>query len=241
MNDPCLLAFDASVEPGSCALFRDGAALGRRAAAGTTSSQTLLPLAGELLAGEGLGLQSVHAIAFGCGPGAFTGLRVACGIAQGLAFGLRLPVVPVDSLAAVALQAIDRHPDAAEILVCCDARMGEVYCARYRNAQGWPQRLGEPAVLPPAAVAAAFDDGTPAAQRLVAGNALLAYPALAERFAAAQALLPELLPLAEAVVRLAVPLFRQTGGLAPELAAPTYVRDRVALTVAERLAAGGRA
>ena len=234
----CLLAFDASIEPGSAALLIDGTGVDERGAgAGETSSQALLPAATALLAARDLRLTDLDAIAFGCGPGSFTGLRVACGIVQGLAYGLRLPVVPVDSLASVALQAIDAAPqEAGEVLVTMDARMGEVYCARYRNENGIPRRIGEPQVLPPA------DVPLPEGISHCAGNAWLAYPALAERLHAGSiVLLPGLLPAAGAIARLAADAFAAGKVVSALEATPVYVRDKVALTTRERLAAGGRA
>lgn len=233
-----LLAFDASLEPGSVALLIAGTAVDELAARpGETSSQALLPAATALLAARDLRLADLDAIAFGCGPGAFTGLRVACGIVQGLAYGLRLPVVPIDSLAAVALRAIDAAPlEAVNVLVTMDARMGEVYCAHYRNESGMPRRVGEPQVLPPA------DVPLPVGISHCAGNALRAYPALAERLAAAGVvLLPDLLPAAGAIARLAAEDFAAGRTVSAMEATPVYVRDKVALTTRERLAAGGSA
>ena len=142
-----ILAFDASVEPGSCALLADGTLREQAVAAGTSSSQGLLPIAAALLDAAGLHWSELDAIAFGSGPGGFTGLRVACGIAQGLAFAHATPVVPVDSLAALAAVALAEHPQCDAVLALLDARMGEVYCAQYRRAAGAPARLGEAAVL----------------------------------------------------------------------------------------------
>ena len=146
-------------------------------------------------------------------------------------------MVPIDSLAAVALLAIDAAPqDSGELLVTMDARMGEVYCAHYRVETGMPRRIGEPQVLPPDEVA------LPTGVNRCAGNALLAYPVLAERFASAGlTLLPDLLPTAGAVARLAVEALAAGRVVSAMEATPVYVRDKVALTTRERLAAGGRA
>lgn len=235
-----ILAFDASVEPGSCALLVGDALRERAVAAGVSSSQGLLPLAAALLDEAGLRWNELDAIAFGSGPGGFTGLRVACGIAQGLAFAHATPVVPVDSLAALAAVALAEHPQCHAVLALLDARMGEVYCAQYRRTAGAPLRQGETAVLPPTAVAIATDE--PAAPLLCAGNALRAYPELATRLAPQSvALREDLLPTAGSVARLAALSFAAHGGVPAEEAVPTYVRDKVAFTTAERLAQGGKA
>jgi tRNA threonylcarbamoyladenosine biosynthesis protein TsaB len=234
-----LLAFDASVEPGSVALLAgSGAVFEYRAARDESSSQALLPAAQALLAVQGLRLADLDTIAFGCGPGSFTGLRVACGIVQGLAFGLRLPVIPVDSLATIALQDFDAAamPEGGETLVLLDARMGEVYCARYRCEAGLPVRIAEAQVLPPAAVE------MPVAGTRCAGNALLVYPELAACCSAAGlALNPQPTPTAAAVARLALAAHAAGKAIPAREATPVYVRDKVALTTRERLAAGGRA
>lgn len=235
-----ILAFDASVEPGSCALLADGTLREQAVAAGTSSSQGLLPIAAALLDAAGLRWSELDAIAFGSGPGGFTGLRVACGIAQGLAFAHATPVVPVDSLAALAAVALTEHPQCDAVLALLDARMGEVYCAQYRRAAGAPARLGEATVLPPAAVAIAA--GESGARLLCAGNALRAYPELAARLAPLSfALRDDLLPTAGSVARLAAQRFAEHGGVPAEQAVPTYVREKVAFTTAERLAQGGKA
>ncbi|MCL2635563.1 MAG: tRNA (adenosine(37)-N6)-threonylcarbamoyltransferase complex dimerization subunit type 1 TsaB, partial [Betaproteobacteria bacterium] len=114
-----ILALETSTELGSCALWRDGAVLERRCPSGRPHSETLLPLVRELLGEAGVGIAALDAIAFGVGPGAFTGLRVACGAAQGLAVAAGRPLLPVTSLEAMALQAGD-----GEVLALLDARMG---------------------------------------------------------------------------------------------------------------------
>lgn len=234
-KSPRILAFDATVEPGSCALWAGGQLCGDvHANQGETSSQALLPAATALLRQYELSLQTIDAIAFGAGPGAFTGLRVACGIAQGLAFGLGVPVLAVDSLAAVALSAVDNDPAlAGEILVATDARMGEVYFARYRRSGATVERIGDARVAPPDQV----DFG---ASTAIAGNALRAYPVIAARSAGLRQF-PDLLPSAGAIARLAAIDFQRGKAIAAIDAAPVYVRDKVAQTVQERLAAGGRA
>ncbi|MBS1142743.1 MAG: Peptidase glycoprotease [Proteobacteria bacterium] len=228
-----ILALETSTESGSCALWRDGVVTERLCPAGRSHSETLLPLVRELLAEAGLPVGQLDAIAFGVGPGAFTGLRVACGAAQGLAVAANLPLIPVTSLEALAAQA-----DADQVLALLDARMGEVYSGRFeRSADGY-RLLGEIRVSAPAEVL------LPEGGALVAcGNAVAAYPALAERLAAAglRVYAEVAVPTAATVARLAVPRALRGEGLDAALAAPLYVRDKVAKTVAERLSEGGRA
>lgn len=223
------LALESSTDAASVALWRDGLVSERRCPPGQPSSATLLPLASALLAEAGTCFAALDAIAFAAGPGSFTGLRVACGIAQGLAVAHDLPVLPVGTLAAMAQAA----GEGARVVVCLDARMGEVYSARFVDGLA----VDAPGVFAPDAVPLPEDGGW-----IVAGNALAAYPALFERMAPhARALLPDILPTAAAVAALAAPCLARGEGIDAAEAAPLYVRDKVALTVAERLAQGGRA
>lgn len=227
-----LLALETATDQGSVALWRDGLLLARECPAGEQSSLTLLPLVQTLVAEAGLTLADLDGIAFGAGPGAFTGLRVACGVAQGLAVALDIPVLPVVTLEALALA--DGHD---QVAVYLDARMGEVYCGAYRRQGDGLEALGSLCVTPPEAAPVPQEAGWHAC-----GNGPAAYPALAERLMAqAIPLGPERVPTAAAVAQLAAPRLARGEGLDPALAAPLYVRDKVAFTVAERLAQGGKA
>lgn len=192
-------------------------------------SDRLLPWVQSLLAEGGISLKQLDGIAFGAGPGAFTGLRLACGVTQGLAFGADLPVVGICTLEAVAFNA-----GADNVFACLDARMNEVYAAAYvreANARAEFRCVMQPAVMPPEMVAA------PEGEWLAVGDGFAAYAAtLQNGFPHADT---GVLPTAEAVGRLAVPRFARGEGQAALAAAPLYVRDKVALTTAERLARGG--
>jgi len=227
-----ILALETSTELGSCALWCDGALTQAFCPAGRSHSDTLLPLIGELLAGAGLRVADLDGIAYGAGPGAFTGLRVACAVAQGMAVAANLPLAPVASLAALAWQS-----GAAQCLAVLDARMGEVYSARYRCLNEGVELLGDIVVGAPGDVELPTDG-----EWVVAGNALAAYPELAGRVVSkGWEQMPTLMPEAGAVAVLAAPTLIAGKGIDAADAAPYYVRDKVAQTVAERLARGGRA
>lgn len=226
-----ILALETSTTLGSCALWRDGELTTLSCPPGVSHSETLLPLVRKMLADAGISVGVLDGIAFGCGPGAFTGLRVACAAAQGLAVAADLPVLPV-----VTLEALAWPGDASHILALIDARMGEVYTAAYRRAERGLQLLGEIRVARPEDVV------LPEGSYLARGNALQAYPALAERVAAlGWQMEPQAMPGAAAVAELGALQLRAGGGQDAALAAPLYIRDKVAQTVAERLAQGGRA
>lgn len=228
-----ILAIETSTDYGTCALWHDGEIEQRVCPPGRPHSETLLPLLRELLAEHGLALKQLDALAFGVGPGAFTGLRVACGVVQGLAVGAGLPVLPVGGLEAMAATV-----GQARVLSLLDARMGEVYAAACELHDGDWRVNAEISVGPPAQVVVPAGAGW-----LACGNALAAYPELAARLADhGLALRPEVLPQAAAVARLAARrLALGASGIDPALAAPLYVRDKVAKTIRERLDAGGKA
>lgn len=214
-------------------------------------AQRLLPMVDELLEQASLRRTDLNAVAFGQGPGGFTGLRVACGVAQGIAYALNLPVVPVVSLQAAALRESGDEPIR---IVAQDARMSEVYVAAYGKAadhpSGW-HTLHEPILLDiadllPWAVGQArlwARGNTPAVKLL--GDALDAYPELLHEQAfsqAAGAFQGEVIlrrggpwrASAESVARLALHAFQAGRTVPPHQAAPLYVRDKVAYTTAER-------
>src|SRR2546425_360092 len=171
MNPPVLLAFDTSTEVMSVALLRAGSLSVREGEGGAQASMRLIPAALRLLSDAGCALRDVDAIAFGRGPGAFTGLRTACSVAQGLAFGVHKPVLPVDSLLLVAEDAL-AQAQLNDCWVAMDARMDEVYAARYRwDGQRWHTER-DPALYTLEALAAQWRAQPPAA---VAGSAIEAF------------------------------------------------------------------
>ncbi|MBL8393054.1 MAG: tRNA (adenosine(37)-N6)-threonylcarbamoyltransferase complex dimerization subunit type 1 TsaB [Candidatus Accumulibacter sp.] len=223
-----LLAIETSTESGSIALWCDGDLLRRSCPAGAAHSQTLLPLLSGALQEAGLGYGDVHGIAFAAGPGSFTGLRIACGVAQGLAVAHCLPVIAVGTLEALALAS-----GGERVIVLLDARMGEVYHSRIvAGGETLPPAVCRPDELP-------LPD---TAGWLACGNGIAAHPLLRQRLSERVCdWLPDLLPDAGAVACLAAPRLARGEGVDAAAVAPLYVRNKVALTIAERLATGGKA
>jgi tRNA threonylcarbamoyladenosine biosynthesis protein TsaB len=224
---PIILAIETSSELASAALLCGGKLLTRDTSGVQTHSQTLLPMVQELLAEAGISLTQCDAIAFGAGPGSFTGVRTACGIAQGLAFGLDLPVVPISTLLAMA-EACREQSGADEVLTVLDARMEEVYWAQYRYDNGW-QTVLEPALSSAAGV---VPRGLPAA----CGNGFSAYAATFAPMPFAANAHSGIMPHAAQVARLARIELAAGRTIAARDAQPVYLRNKVALTTAERLA-----
>ena len=204
--------------------------------AGQTHSERLLPMVDAVLAAAGVALSDLGGIAFGAGPGGFTGVRIGCGVAQGLSLGADIPVVPVSTLAALCEVARRTH-GWARVLAAIDARMGEVYVAAHRFEAGQWSEVMPPAVRPPSAVSPPppRDDATNPRRWFAAGSGFAAYPEMGTGHGLA-AMDGALRPDAQAIGTLALPVLRAGGGIAAALALPLYVRDRVALTSAERAA-----
>ena len=223
-----ILALDTSTRWLSVALYNGTHASLLRECVDTAASQRILPAVDEILAREGTPLASVEGIAFGAGPGAFTGVRIACGVAQGLAFGVERPVFAVGTLEALAQSAWRQH-GWDRVVACLDARMHEVYVAAYRrDGKGW-MVVREPAVDKPDALAP-FGGGWHGA-----GDAFLAHATLAQRLRLA-AYDGAIIPDAQSVAECAWPRVLARAGVPAHEAQPLYVRHRVALTSAERAA-----
>jgi tRNA threonylcarbamoyladenosine biosynthesis protein TsaB len=195
------------------------------AAGGAQASSGLIAGVMDLLRQAGLALTDLDAIAFGAGPGSFTGLRTACSVAQGLAFGANVPVLPIDTLLAVAEEA--RHTASAgvkalRLTALLDARMDEMYAATYDYADGvWAEVEGSHLVRPEAFVA----------EHGVAGNVFAVY---GERMGGLTGITA--LPTAAAMLRLASALMAAGKAVPADQALPSYIRDKVAKTTAERMA-----
>jgi tRNA threonylcarbamoyladenosine biosynthesis protein TsaB len=230
LDAPRLLAIDSATERLSVAVTAGERQWTAEEEGGARASLRLLPLAFELLAAAGMQVSQLDAVAFGCGPGAFTGLRSACSAAQGLALGLGCQVLPLDSLALVAEDALSQHIDAAQGLwVAMDARMDEVYAGAYRYDGGAWQAVIEPALWTLPALAAAWASSPP---HVVAGSAVTAFEG---RLPVGRALcVPASRDRAAALARLARAAWARGGAVDAADALPLYLRDKVALTIAER-------
>lgn len=219
-----LLAFDTSTDVLSLALARGESQREHTGPGGARASATLIPALMALLSDAGLRLSELDAIVFGRGPGSFTGLRTACAVAQGLAFGSGAPVLPVETLLAVAEDARVRY-GATRVVALLDARMDQVYAGAYAFDGAQWERQGELGLLAPECVELPTD-------WVLAGNAFQAYGA---RLPAGPQRL-EALPTAAALLRLAPGLIA-AGQAQPAVGAlPLYIRDKVAQTTAERAA-----
>jgi len=223
-----ILALETAADPGAIALWRNGEVIARSCPPARSNSETLLPLAEATLRELGLGFADLDGVAFGTGPGSFTGLRVACGLAQGLAFARDLPLLGVGTLEAMALAS-----GGERVIVALDARMGEVYVGFFEHGE----QQGEIGVYSPQSVPLPASAGW-----LACGNGLAAYPLLGERLSPwVDSWQPELMPSAQGVARIAAPRLARGERIDPADAVPLYVRDKVAKTVVERLAEGGKA
>jgi tRNA threonylcarbamoyladenosine biosynthesis protein TsaB len=229
-----VLAFDTSTDKLALGLQASEGAYTRVAAGGALASATLLPQLQSLLDRAGLQFADLDAIAFGRGPGAFTGLRTSCAVAQGLGFGLARPLLPIDSLLIVAEDArVQAGLDDGEVAVAMDARMDEAYAGRYRWQAGRWQVLQAPSLYSLAALSEAWAG---LAAQAVAGSALAAFgPRLV--LPAAGLRIEREDDRAAALLRLAVRAAQAGEGIDAAAALPLYLRDRVALTTREREAA----
>jgi len=220
-----LLALDTSTEVCSVAVSMDGRVLERNEA-GNRHAERILAMVDALLAEAGVTLNRLDGIAFGRGPGSFTGLRIGAGVAQGLAFGAGLSVAPVSSLAALA-----QIVDAPRVLAALDARMNQVYWGAYqRNADGLMEPLGEECVINPSEVPIPAGEGWTGV-----GPGWAAYEtALKNRCGSSiRQLVPDVLPSARGIVQLGEAVIRAGKGVRPEQAIPVYLRDNVAVKAAK--------
>ncbi|MBV9192099.1 MAG: tRNA (adenosine(37)-N6)-threonylcarbamoyltransferase complex dimerization subunit type 1 TsaB [Betaproteobacteria bacterium] len=211
-------AFETSSEWCSVALSIDGdiAAVERRA--GHRHSELALPMLEQLLAGAGLKPADLQAVAFGAGPGSFTGLRIACGLAQGLALARDLPVIGISSLEAIA-----QESGGSRVVACIDARMREVYySALEKHVDHWHEVIAAQCIPPENA------PEPPGGDWIGVGNGFAVYGSLGMK-----KVLPEVHPTALAVAHLAAPRLAAGEGVDAAQATPIYVRDKVAFTKAE--------
>lgn len=220
-----LLAVETSTELCSVALLRGNDLFVEEVLAESRHSEVLLPMIRRVLERSHLAARQMDAFGFGQGPGSFTGLRIACGVVQGLAFAADRPVVGVPTLLALAEQSNE-----SRVIAALDARMGEAYVAAYaRNGDDWDEviapRLADAAGLPP----------LPGRRWAATGSGFDRHPWLRDAYRASVEMRFEGdLPRAGAIARIAARRFGRGGGVAAEKAAPLYLRDKVALTTQER-------
>jgi tRNA threonylcarbamoyladenosine biosynthesis protein TsaB len=217
-----ILALDAATEACSAALLHGARISEHFEVIGRGHAARLLPMADELLQEAGLAVGDLDAIAFGRGPGGFTGLRIAAGVAQGLAAGVARPILPVSNLAAVAACAA-RESGATRVLACMDARMGEVYWAAYDCAGERPMLAGAEHLALPGAVS--LPSGAP---WFGAGHGFAAHPGIASRLGPALAGVDDtILPRASDIARIGAADLAAGKGLVAAQGLPVYLRDDV--------------
>ena len=221
-----LVALETSTEYCSLALARGAQAFERSFHAGQRHSELVLPALREMLQQAGLEIHAIDAVAYGAGPGSFTGLRIACGIAQGLALARNLPTAGICSLLALA-----EASGADKVIACLDARMGEVYHAVYCKSGGNWNEMHAPALYKPDAVPRLEGNDW-----VGCGSGFRVHgTVLARRYDGAMTRVdPDAIPQAAAMLRLARRVFATGQGLDAAAAAPLYVRDKVALKTSER-------
>lgn len=212
-------AFETSTEWCSAALWVEGELRSLEARAGQSHSAQLLPMLERLAAEAGVALSSLDAVAYGAGPGSFTGLRIACGVAQGIAYARGIPAFGVSTLMALAEEC-----GGERVAACLDARMQEVYYAAHeRRGDRWHEVV-RPMCVAPSGVPRPRGEGW-----VGCGNGFAAYGSLGH-----ERVIPDLHPTAAAVARVAAPRLAAGEGVDAALALPVYVRDKVAFTEAER-------
>jgi tRNA threonylcarbamoyladenosine biosynthesis protein TsaB len=221
-----LLALDTATEACSCALLYNVAQFERSVMTTRHHAELILPMIDEMMQQANLRPQQLDAVVMGCGPGSFTGLRIACGVAQGIAFAAEVPIIPISSLAALA-QAAYRDKGVTHVLAAIDARMGEVYWGEYILGENKLMQLcGEECVCPPYSVkllenSAAYGVGsgwmTYSTALLIALGTVTTISVETETT----------YPQAAAMLPLAVAAFEQGLAVSPELALPIYLRNKV--------------
>jgi tRNA threonylcarbamoyladenosine biosynthesis protein TsaB len=222
-----ILALDTATESCSVALLSGGQVIARERRLERGHAEHVLPMVDEVLAEGGLTLAALSAIAFGRGPGAFTGVRLAASVTQGLAFGAGLAVVPISDLRALAHRALEADGAIDAVLACIDARMREVYWGCYERAAGLASLVGDERLSGPVGVQ--LPDGWPRMRHIGgAGSGFNAYPHLQQGLGRPlDRVWPELLPRAIEIARLAAPEVAEGRVYPAEQALPVYLRDEV--------------
>lgn len=227
-----LLALDTSTEACSVAVYSDGVTFSAFELTPREHTHKILPMIEQVLAHAKLRLSEVDALVVGRGPGAFTGIRIGIGVAQGLALAVDKPIIPISTLAALAQQ-VYQQSGATQVLAALDARMNEVYWGQYRVQNGLMQLQGEELVC-----AAEHAPLPESASWWAVGHGWSVYAGILQaRFSGKlEGVNAEHLPAAEFMLPLAVAAWQRSEAVAPELAQPVYLRNKIALTTQERLA-----
>jgi tRNA threonylcarbamoyladenosine biosynthesis protein TsaB len=220
-----ILAIETSTEYCSVALWQDGVVSARSEKVGQKHSEVLMAMVDDVLKDAGCKIKEMEGIAFGKGPGSFTGVRIACGVAQGLAFGVGVDVVGVCTL-----QALAEAAGKDKVIAALDARMGEIYLAAYQKQGDVWQTVVEPCLCKAEDAPLIAGEGW-----FGCGSGFAVSEVLQQRYAAQMTGVDaQAVPLADAVVRLAAVEFAQGNAVDAALALPLYLRDKVAQTTRER-------
>ena len=232
-----LLAVETATEACSAALYIDGEITERFSLTANEHTKLILPMIDTLMSEAGLLPQQLDALAFGCGPGSFTGVRIATGVIQGIAFGADLPVVPISTLAAIAQDYFDSNDNMEQhtAFTAMDARMGEIFWGVYNRDQ-----FGYAALIGKEVVTLAEDIAFPDLTGIGLGSGWGVYEEILMLRLAGKVKDYEvdIRPRARAIARLGARGFELGFAVAVELAMPVYLRDKVAKTEAERKNAG---
>ncbi|PSB92053.1 tRNA (adenosine(37)-N6)-threonylcarbamoyltransferase complex dimerization subunit type 1 TsaB [Candidatus Pandoraea novymonadis] len=236
MSPITILALDTSTEFCSVTLYRTYSdtdmpkIVARHLDTGPISSTHILPAVREVLKFSGITLATCQAIAFGCGPGSFTGLRTACGVAQGLAFGANLPVLAINTLMTCAELVRSQEESAKRVLVALDARMDEVYWADFE----WDDTIRDWRIVAGPSLNGVQEVPVPDLPFVLAGNAAVAFGERLSAVTYAKNLRIDAMPNSQATAILAARAFTRGEAIHAEKAMPHYVRNKVAQTTAER-------
>lgn len=223
---PTILSIDTTTNACSCALTVAGEIAERFDIIPRQHASRLLPMIDSLMADHGLTYEALDAVAFGQGPGSFTGLRIAAGVAQGIAFGADVPVIPVSSLASLACQAAQ---DSGLVFACLDAKIDEIYWGFYRYNGPLPELVGIEGLCKPEQLPGTLPDASVPLIGIGSGLAFVErMPALyRDRLDTA---LADRYPRAGTIARLALTGFDAGQLLSPEAVTPVYLRDKVTHT-----------
>ncbi len=225
---PTILAIDTSSDIASVALFHQGTIHTISQDGFSTHSMSILPMTQSLLTQNELAITDCDALAFGCGPGSFTGVRTTCGVVQGIAFGLEIPVIPIVTLEAMA-ESCRQKIQANHVISLLDARMHEVYWAEYAYQNGEWQTITAPQL---SAASKVYTKN----EVVFCGNGLTAYCDELKSIIGHSQKIPDIFPEASAMVRLAVKLFQTGKTISVDQIQPLYLRNHVALKTVERMA-----